>query len=210
MSWVGEGYIHKVTCPSGLVYHRLMTRTPTPPDLGILLALAYQEFVRELHVDLAGHGYDDLGSSDGFVFRAPADRPMTVSALAVRLDISKQGAGQIIDDMEHRGYSRARAASAGRPGPAGRALGAGSGGPGRGARLPPSARGRAGPRPRPPGHAGDAYPAHHTVRRACPRCETRGSELGTSDPLWAGRRDCRRWLARSAPWRRWHRCGSSR
>ena len=57
-----------------------------------------------MHVDLAGHGYDDLGSSDGFVFRALADRPMTVSALAVRLDISKQGAGQIIDDMERRGY----------------------------------------------------------------------------------------------------------
>jgi DNA-binding MarR family transcriptional regulator len=74
------------------------------PDLGILLAMAYQEFVRELHVDLAGRGYDDLGSSDGFVFRALGRHPMTVSALAVRLEVTKQGAGQIIDDMERRGY----------------------------------------------------------------------------------------------------------
>lgn len=74
------------------------------PDLGVLLALAFQQFVRAMHVDLAGRGYDDLGSSDGFVFRALAREPMTVSALAVRLDITKQGAGQIIDDMERRGY----------------------------------------------------------------------------------------------------------
>src|SRR5580765_7054246 len=74
------------------------------PDLGVLLALAFQQFVRAMHVDLAGRGYDDLGGSDGFVFRALAEQPMTVSALAGRLDISKQGAGQIVDDMERRGY----------------------------------------------------------------------------------------------------------
>ena len=32
----------------------------TEPDLGVLLALAYQEFVRELHEDLAERGFDDL------------------------------------------------------------------------------------------------------------------------------------------------------
>jgi DNA-binding MarR family transcriptional regulator len=80
------------------------TAADDEPDLGVLLALAFQQFVRAMHVDLAGRGYDDLGSSDGFVFRALAREPMTVSALAVRLDISKQGAGQIIDDMQRRGY----------------------------------------------------------------------------------------------------------
>src|SRR5262245_48662770 len=81
-----------------------MTANSDQPDLGILLALAYQEFVRQMRVDLAALGYDDLGSSDGFVFRALAEQPMTVSALAGRLDITKQGAGQIVDDMERRGY----------------------------------------------------------------------------------------------------------
>nr|MDT0664909.1 MarR family transcriptional regulator [Micromonospora sp. DSM 115978] len=32
------------------------------------------------------------------------DQPTTVSALAKRLDVSKQGAAQIVDDMERRGY----------------------------------------------------------------------------------------------------------
>jgi DNA-binding MarR family transcriptional regulator len=73
-------------------------------DLGVLLALAYQQFVREMHADLAGDGYDDLGGSDGFVFRALAAEPMTVSALAARLAVTKQGAGQIVDDTERRGY----------------------------------------------------------------------------------------------------------
>ncbi len=81
----------------------------TTTDLGLLLAKAYQEFVRSLRSALVEQGFDDLGRSDGFVFRALAQRPMTVSELAVRLEISKQGAGQIIDDMERRGYVRRRA-----------------------------------------------------------------------------------------------------
>ncbi|HEX9065239.1 MAG TPA: MarR family winged helix-turn-helix transcriptional regulator [Streptosporangiaceae bacterium] len=73
-------------------------------DLGILLAAAYQEFVRELHAAHAAAGFTDLGRSDGFVFRSLAGGPMTVSDLAGHLEISKQGAAQIIDDMQRRGY----------------------------------------------------------------------------------------------------------
>ena len=75
-----------------------------PVDLGILLGVAYQEFVRELHAAHAAAGFSDLGRSDGFVFRSLATRPMTVSELAGHLEITKQGAAQIIDDMERRGY----------------------------------------------------------------------------------------------------------
>lgn len=77
-------------------------------DLGILLALGYQEFVRQLRANLAEQGFDDLGRSDGFVFRALNATSMTVSELADRLEISKQGAGQIIEDMEQRGYVERR------------------------------------------------------------------------------------------------------
>jgi DNA-binding MarR family transcriptional regulator len=77
-------------------------------DLGILLALAYQQFVRELREAHAKAGFDDGGRSDGYVFRALATRPMTVNALAARLQITKQGAAQIVDDMERRGYLRRR------------------------------------------------------------------------------------------------------
>lgn len=73
-------------------------------DFGILLLLAEQEFVRGLRAATAEQGFDDQGRSDGFVLRTLAAGPATISALADRLDISKQGAAQIVDDMESRGY----------------------------------------------------------------------------------------------------------
>jgi DNA-binding MarR family transcriptional regulator len=75
-----------------------------PTDLGILLGIAWQEFVRELQGAHQAAGFTDIGRSDGVVFRSLDVRPMTVSELATRLEISKQGAAQIVDDMEHRGY----------------------------------------------------------------------------------------------------------
>jgi DNA-binding MarR family transcriptional regulator len=81
-----------------------MTAREQPVDLGIMLGVAYQEFVRELHTAHAAAGFADLGRSDGFVFRSLAVRPMTVSELAAHLEITKQGAAQVIDDMERRGY----------------------------------------------------------------------------------------------------------
>src|SRR5262249_26767960 len=78
------------------------------PDLGILLALAYQQFVTELHEDLGERGFTDLGRSDGYVFRALDAEAMTTSGLAERLGVSKQGAGQLVEDMTRRGYVRSR------------------------------------------------------------------------------------------------------
>lgn len=80
----------------------------TTTDLGILLALGYQGFVRRLHEALAERGYDDLARSDGYVFRALADTPLTTSALAAQLGITKQGAAQVVDDMTARGYLSSR------------------------------------------------------------------------------------------------------
>jgi len=75
-------------------------------DIGILVLLAYQGFVRELHEDMARRGFDDLGRSDGVVMRMVARQPLTVSELAARLEVTKQGAAQIVSDMERRGYVR--------------------------------------------------------------------------------------------------------
>lgn len=84
-----------------------MTRSGKP-DIGILLLLADQEFVRELREHVTAQGFDDQGRSDGFVFRTLNDGPTTITRLAERLEISKQGAGQIVDDMERRGYVERR------------------------------------------------------------------------------------------------------
>jgi DNA-binding MarR family transcriptional regulator len=81
-----------------------MAQREQPADLGILLGVAFQEFVKELHTAHAATGFTDIGRSDGFVFRSLANRPMTVSELASHLEITKQGAAQVIDDMERRGY----------------------------------------------------------------------------------------------------------
>ena len=80
-----------------------MTSRAQPPDLGILLGLAYQGFVEDLRDHLSEKGLDALGRSDGYVFRAVGEAPVNISELARRLGISKQGAAQIVDDMERRG-----------------------------------------------------------------------------------------------------------
>ena|SRR2546430_987919 len=77
-------------------------------DFGILLVLAYQQFVTELRATLSEQGFTDQGRSDGYVLRALDAAAITVSELAERLEISKQGAGQLIDDMERRGYVERR------------------------------------------------------------------------------------------------------
>src|SRR5258708_37261854 len=81
-----------------------MAMTNSDLDFGILLVLADQEFVRELRATVAGQGFDEQGRSDGFVLRTLGAAPTTVSGLAEQLEISKQGAGQIVDDMERRGF----------------------------------------------------------------------------------------------------------
>ena len=86
---------------------RGMTRSGKP-DFGILLLLADQEFVRSLRAATAELGFDDQGRSDGFVLRTLGDGPTTINGLAERLAITKQGASQIVDDMERRGYVERR------------------------------------------------------------------------------------------------------
>ena len=84
-----------------------MTRSGKP-DFGIWLLLADQEFVRALRAATAAQGFDDQGRSDGFVLRTLGAGPTTISGLAERLEITKQGASQIVDDMERRGYVERR------------------------------------------------------------------------------------------------------
>lgn len=85
-----------------------MTATSQPPsgrsDLGILVLLAYQGFVRQLHDAMAAEGFDDLGRSDGVVMRVVSQGPRKVSELANLLEITPQGAAQVVADMEARGY----------------------------------------------------------------------------------------------------------
>lgn len=73
-------------------------------DFGILLALSYTAFVDELRAELARLGYDELNRSFGYVARALAEGPLTLKALAERLELTPPGALKIVDDMVANGY----------------------------------------------------------------------------------------------------------
>ncbi|MFD6158547.1 MarR family winged helix-turn-helix transcriptional regulator [Nocardia sp. NPDC060256] len=85
-----------------------MTAPSQDLDFGILLGLGYQQFVRELRETVSAQGFADTGRSDGYVLRSLARKPMNISELAERLEITKQGAAQIVDDMQRRGYLERR------------------------------------------------------------------------------------------------------
>jgi DNA-binding MarR family transcriptional regulator len=74
------------------------------PDLGILLALAYRTFSDQLAEGLRLAGFPDTRPAYGYLFRALQDKGLTLSALAAQLQISKQAAVKIVDDLERRGF----------------------------------------------------------------------------------------------------------
>lgn len=73
-------------------------------DFGILLGLAYQGFVAQLHADLARHGFHDIGPTVGYVLRVLADGPINQRQLGRRLGITDQAIMKIVDDMERRRF----------------------------------------------------------------------------------------------------------
>lgn len=78
--------------------------SPDRDDFGILLGLAYQRFVDALNAHLHERGFEDIGTSFGYVFRALAVEALTATQLAARLHLTPQGAAKIADDMVKRGY----------------------------------------------------------------------------------------------------------
>lgn len=77
---------------------------PQDPDLVILVAGAYTAVTDRLQRELAARGIDGMRPSYGFVIRAVhAERP-TVSRLAELLEVTKQSASKLADDMIRAGF----------------------------------------------------------------------------------------------------------
>lgn len=76
-------------------------------ELAFLLGLGFQlltgEFTRRL--EEAGHA-DHLRPVHGMAFQALKGPGATATELAERLGVTKQAAGQLVDDLERRGYVR--------------------------------------------------------------------------------------------------------
>ncbi|WP_245997808.1 MarR family winged helix-turn-helix transcriptional regulator [Streptomyces armeniacus] len=71
-----------------------------------LLGLAFQLLLGEFNGRVAEAGYSDLRPVHGLAFQALGPSGATSSELAARLGVTKQAAGQIVDDLERRGYLR--------------------------------------------------------------------------------------------------------
>ncbi|MGX1672579.1 MarR family winged helix-turn-helix transcriptional regulator [Streptomyces sp. NPDC055400] len=81
------------------------TRDPLEPaELTFLLGMAFQLLLSEFVSRLDAVGYAELRPVHGLVFQALHGAGATSSELAERLGVTKQAAGQIIDDLEKRGY----------------------------------------------------------------------------------------------------------
>jgi DNA-binding MarR family transcriptional regulator len=75
-------------------------------ELTYLLGMAFQLLLGEFTGRLAAAGYGELRPIHGLTFQALRPDGATSSELAQRLGVTKQAAGQIVDDLERRGYVR--------------------------------------------------------------------------------------------------------
>jgi DNA-binding MarR family transcriptional regulator len=91
-----------------------MSRTRHPFELTWLLSNTFRVITQELNIRLAEAGFVDLPSSAGFAFARLAGGGATSGELATFLGVSKQAAGQLVDQLESRGLARRT------PGPSGR------------------------------------------------------------------------------------------
>lgn len=73
-------------------------------ELVFLLGHGYHALLGEFVRRLDDAGYDDLRPVHGFVFQALRGPGRTASELADHLGVTKQAAGQLVDELERRGY----------------------------------------------------------------------------------------------------------
>ncbi|MFW6692652.1 MarR family winged helix-turn-helix transcriptional regulator [Streptomyces sp. MAR4 CNX-425] len=80
--------------------------SPPAPELLFLLGMGFQLVLAEFNERVAAAGYPDLRPVHGMAFQILGAEGATGSELAARLGITKQAAGQLVDDLERRGYVR--------------------------------------------------------------------------------------------------------
>jgi DNA-binding MarR family transcriptional regulator len=73
-------------------------------DLSLSSLFAGWAMADELQRRLAADGYADLRFADGFVFQHLVEGPVTIGALAERLEVTQQAASKSVADLERRGY----------------------------------------------------------------------------------------------------------
>lgn len=74
------------------------------PDLAILLAAAYRTLTERLAAAMEDAGIEGMRPSFGFVIRAVAAERPTITRLAEMLDVTKQSASSLADEVERAGF----------------------------------------------------------------------------------------------------------
>jgi DNA-binding MarR family transcriptional regulator len=75
-------------------------------ELTVLLGLAFQLVLGEFVRRTDNAGYHELRPVHGMAFQVVGSSGATATELAERLGVTKQAAGQLVDDLERRGYLR--------------------------------------------------------------------------------------------------------
>jgi len=73
-------------------------------ELTFLLGMGFQLVLGEFVARVSAAGYADLRPVHGAVFQMLRGPGATSSELAARLGVTKQAAGQIVDELERKGY----------------------------------------------------------------------------------------------------------
>lgn len=81
-----------------------MTDPEGTVPLARLLAIAYGDLVDQLHERLRADGWSDVRPAYGFVLLATRAGSQSVTALASRLEVSKQAASKLVESMVASGY----------------------------------------------------------------------------------------------------------
>ncbi|HEV7653792.1 MAG TPA: MarR family transcriptional regulator [Mycobacteriales bacterium] len=80
--------------------------TASTPDLVVLLSLALRQLQDELGADLDAAGFGGLRPAHGYALSRLSFGGATSVQVAEHLGITKQSAGQLVDELERAGYVR--------------------------------------------------------------------------------------------------------
>jgi DNA-binding MarR family transcriptional regulator len=81
---------------------------PADADLSLASLFAGWALADELQRRLAADGMGDVRFADGLVFQHLVGGPMTIGALAERLEVTQQAVSKSVADLERRGYVERR------------------------------------------------------------------------------------------------------
>jgi DNA-binding MarR family transcriptional regulator len=81
---------------------------PADADLSLASLFAGWALADELQRRLAADGMADVRFADGLLFQHLVGGPMTIGALAERLEVTQQAVSKSVADLERRGYVERR------------------------------------------------------------------------------------------------------